>query len=455
MNLLHTLVAFIVALGVLVVVHELGHYLVARWCDVKVLRFSVGFGKPLLSRRMGRDGTQWVLAALPLGGYVSMLDERELAEGEVLSEADAARAFNRQSPLKRMAIVVAGPVANLLLAIVLYAGLFMTGTDEPRARIGAPPAATIAANAGMREGDEIVAIGDDAIRSWLDARWRLMQAAVDQEKVELSVLDREGGRAVRVLDFSQVDPNAIEAGFPNSIGLLLHAATPVIGKVEPDSPAQRAGFQSGDMLVAIDDQPIADARAAVDIIRGATDRDLRVSVMREGARVDLAARPIAVTETDAAGNRSTIGRLGVAIQPRLEMVTVRDGPIDALGRGVARTWEMSVFSVRMLGRMLIGQMSLKNLSGPVTIADYAGQSARMGVEAYVGFIALISISLGVLNLLPIPVLDGGHLLYYSAELIKGRPLSQRFIELSQRAGFGVLIALMAIALMNDITRLFA
>jgi len=235
----------------------------------------------------------------------------------------------------------------------------------------------------------------------------------------------------------------------------LHAAIPVVGAVTADSPAQRAGFETGDVIVAIDGAPANDVRAAVNTIRASIDRELHITVLRTGSQIKLQARPAAFDETNAAGQTARVGRLGIAIQPRLESVMVRDTPLDAIGRGVVRTWEMSVFSVRMFGRMLIGEVSLKNLSGPVTIADYAGQSARLGAEAYIGFMALISISLGVLNLLPIPVLDGGHLLYYSAELIKGRPLSQRFIELSQRAGFGVLIALMAIALVNDITRLFA
>ena len=455
MSLLHTLLAFLVALGVLVIVHELGHYLVARWCGVKVLRFSVGFGRPLLTRRYGPDATEWVIAALPLGGYVSMLDERELPEGEVLSPEDAKRAFNRQAPLKRMAIVIAGPVANLLLAVALYAGLFMAGTEEPRARIAAPTAQSPAALAGLQDGDEIRAIDGKPVRSWMDARWRLLEAAADRRKLELEVDMAGGGQAIRSLDLSGIDGKAIEANFPENIGFQLYSGLPIVGEIKADSAGQRAGFRTGDQILSIDGTPVKDARAAVDVIRAALDRDLRMDVLRNGVRLEIVARPVVFDATGADGRTVRIGRLGIEIGQRAEMVTVSDTPLDAIGRGVVRTWEMSVFSVRMFGRMLIGEVSLKNLSGPVTIADYAGQSARLGAEAYIGFMALISISLGVLNLLPIPVLDGGHLLYYSAELIKGRPLSQRFIELSQRAGFGVLIALMAIALVNDITRLFA
>ena len=455
MSLLHTLLAFLVALGVLVIVHELGHYLVARWCGVKVLRFSVGFGRPLLTRRYGPDATEWVIAALPLGGYVSMLDERELPEGEVLSPEDAKRAFNRQAPLKRMAIVIAGPVANLLLAVALYAGLFMAGTEEPRARIAAPTAQSPAALAGLQDGDEIRAIDGKPVRSWMDARWRLLEAAADRRKLELEVDMAGGGQAIRSLDLSGIDGKAIEANFPENIGFQLYSGLPIVGEIKADSAGQRAGFRTGDQILSIDGTPVKDARAAVDVIRAALDRDLRMDVLRNGVRLEIVARPAVFDAIGADGRTVRIGRLGIEIGQRAEMVTVSDTPLDAIGRGVVRTWEMSVFSVRMFGRMLIGEVSLKNLSGPVTIADYAGQSARLGAEAYIGFMALISISLGVLNLLPIPVLDGGHLLYYSAELIKGRPLSQRFIELSQRAGFGVLIALMAIALVNDITRLFA
>jgi len=450
-----TVLAFVLTLGVLVVVHEYGHYRAARAFDVKVLRFSVGFGRPLLTRRYGADQTEWVIAALPLGGYVSMLDERELPEGAVLAPEEAKRAFNRQPPLKRMAVVIAGPLANLLLAVLLYAGLFMSGTEEPVARISAPAETTLAAQAGLRSGDRIVAIDGERARSWVDVRWRLLEAAADRRTLELEVEGEAGGRAVRSLDLSGLDGRALEAGFPDNIGLRLFTGVPIVGAVTPDSAGQRAGFQTGDQIVAIDGAPAADVRATIDVIRAAIDRDLRMSVLRQGASVELLARPVATDIVDQDGHTTRIGRLGIEIRPRGETVTVRDTPLDALVRGVERTWEMSVFSVRMFGRMLIGEVSIKNLSGPVTIADYAGQSARMGAEAYIGFMALISISLGVLNLLPIPVLDGGHLLYYSAELIKGRPLSQRFIELSQRAGFGVLIALMAIALVNDITRLFA
>lgn len=455
MSFLHTLAAFILALGVLVIVHELGHYLVARWCGVKVLRFSVGFGRALLVRRLGRDRTEWVISALPLGGYVSMLDERELPAGTALAPDEAARAFNRQSPLRRMAIVIAGPAANLLLAVVLYAALFMSGTVEPRARLAEPEAATAAAQAGFRADDEIVAIDGGAVRSWTDARWMLMQAAADARRVEIGVVDGQGRPVVRVLDLSAAGSETIESGFPTNIGFVLHAPQATIGRVEPGSAAERAGLVTGDMLVALDGRPIVDTREAVGRIKAAAGQALRLTVLRGDAELTLAARPAAIEETDASGGRRTVGRLGVAIVPRLDTVTVRYAPLDAFAQGAARTWEMSVFSLRMFGRMVVGQMSLKNLSGPVTIADYAGQSARLGLDAYVGFIALISISLGVLNLLPIPMLDGGHLLYYSAELIKGRPLSQRFIELSQRVGLGVLIALMAIALVNDISRQFA
>lgn len=454
MTLLHTLVAFILALGILVVVHELGHYLVARWCDVKVLRFSVGFGRAIYTLRVGRDATEWVIAALPLGGFVSMLDERELPEGRTLSEVDVARAFNRQPPLKRIAIVIAGPAANLLLAVLLYAALFVVGTDEPRARISAPPPSSLAAQAGFVADDEITAIGTVPVRSWVDARWALMRAAVDRNRVEIEVSDPGGRRSTRSLDLGGLDSDAIEAGFPASIGFALRAPSAGVGRVEAGSAAERAGVVSGDVLVAIDSKPVTDARAAVATIRAAAQRTLQLRVQRGDVLLTIEAQPSAVEEVDASGKRTMVGRLGVAIVPRIETVFVRDDAIDALARGAVRTWEMSMFSLRMLGRMLIGEMSLKNLSGPVTIADYAGQSARLGLEAYVSFIALISISLGVLNLLPIPMLDGGHLLYYSAELIKGRPLSQRFIDLSQRAGFGVLIALMAVALVNDITRLF-
>lgn len=453
MSLLHTVVSFIVALGVLIVVHELGHYLVARWCGVKVLRFSVGFGRPLVTRRMGPDQTEWIVAAVPLGGYVKMVDERE---GPVAPE-DLPRAFNRQSVWRRIAIVLAGPVANFLLAIALYWGLFMGGVQEAKPIIGAPEAGTVAARAGLARGDTIRAINGEPIATWQEVRWRLLQLAFDRKEAQLEI--QSAGKAIdwRTLDLAQVNPEEIEGDLLARLGLRLYRpdVAPIIGQVIPGGVAERAGLAARDRVLAIDGQPIATWDALVAKVRSSPARTLALEVERAGKRL----RVEVVPETVAQGTE-TIGRIGAgphfdpgAVAPYL--VHVRYGPVESLARALAKTWEMSVFSLRMLGKMIVGEVSWRNLSGPVTIADYAGQSAQLGLAAYLAFLALISISLGVLNLLPIPLLDGGHLMYYTIEVLKGSPVSERIMEFGQRAGLVVLLFLMAFAFYNDINRLIS
>jgi len=452
MSLLHTIVAFIVALGVLILFHELGHYVVARWCGVKVLRFSIGFGRPLLMWR-GRapDRTEWVLAAVPLGGYVRMLDERE---GPVAS-AELARAFNRQSVLKRMAIVAAGPLANFALAMLIYFALFIHGTSEPKPILGAPVAETPAARGGVANGDVVTAVNGKPVATWNDVRWDVLELAVSRKPVDLNVTDAGGYRRLRHLDFSSYDADANTKDPWAPVGLQLYEPEipPVIGRLEPGQPAQLAGVQPGDRVLRIDGNPV---RSWAEFVR-----DIQ---SRPGARVSLeiekpngTTATLAITLGTDSRRGTPIGRIGAG--PRVDESAYRDlyveqryGPLPAVGKAVAKTWDMAVFSLRMLGKMVIGELSWRNLSGPVTIADYAGQSANQGLIPYVVFIALISISIGVLNLLPIPVLDGGHLLYYFLEVVMGRPLSDRWIELGQRAGLGVLLALMAFAIFNDITR---
>ncbi|MFO7188685.1 MAG: RIP metalloprotease RseP [Pseudomonadota bacterium] len=451
MNLLHTLLSFAVALGVLIVVHEFGHYLVARWCGVKVLRFSVGFGKPIFMRRLGRDRTEWAIAAIPLGGYVKMLDERE---GEVAPE-ELPRAFNRQNVWKRFAIVAAGPLANFLLAIVLYAVLFVGGVQELKPIAGKPVEGSLAAAAGIREGDTVTAVDGEAVRSWQDVRWALLDRAIDREPVTLEVITADRTLERRVLDLSGLHADQSEGDLLLQIGLRAYRppVEPVVGQVSAGSPAERAGLRLGDRIVAIDDEPVTHWDTLVDRVRNAPGRELRLTVERDGQRLQLYPVPDAVGEGEARR-----GRLGVApqvdeaqLQPYF--VEIRYGVVEAFGRALEKTWDTSVFSLRMLGKMVLGEVSWRNLSGPVTIADYAGQSAQLGLAAYLSFLALISISLGVLNLLPIPLLDGGHLMYYTAEILKGSPVSERIVELGQRAGLVVLLALMVFAFYNDISRL--
>jgi regulator of sigma E protease len=453
MGLLHTVASFVVALGVLIVVHELGHYLVARWCGVKVLRFSVGFGRPLATWRVGADRTEWVVAAVPLGGYVKMVDERE---GEV-APADRPRAFNRQSVWRRIAIVAAGPVANFLLAILLYWWLFMSGVQEAKPILAAPDPGTIAAQAGVTRGDTIRAINGEPVAGWQEIRWRLLQLALDRTNARLEVADPRGAIDWRTLDLSRFTADELEGDVLAKLGLrLLRPDVPaVIGKVLPASVAERAGLGEGDRVVAIDGAPVASWEALVAKVRASPGRALVLDVERNGRRQRIELTPEAATQ-----GTETIGRIGAAphVDPeslKHYYLDIRYGPVAAAGKAVAKTWEMSVFSLRMLGKMLVGEVSWRNLSGPVTIADYAGQSASLGLAPYLSFLALISISLGVLNLLPIPLLDGGHLMYYTIELLKGSPVSERVMELGQRAGLAVLLFLMAFAFYNDIHRLLS
>ncbi len=453
MSLLSYLVPFALALGVLILVHELGHFTVARWCGVKVLRFSVGFGKPLLLRRAGADNTEWALAAFPLGGYVKMLDERE---GEV-APAELHRAFNRQTVWRRFAIVAAGPLANFLLAIVLYWGLFVVGTDELRPRLALSDTPAISAAAGIRDGDLVVAVDDEPVRSWQELRWSLLRHALDSRRVVLQVRTLEEVDAFRSLDLSGI---AIDDGSSDLVARIgLKPWRPplpaTIGRLVEGGAAERAGLLVGDEVVAIDGEQIDAWEQLVERVRMAAGRSLRVEVMRDGVRRAFDLQPDEYTE---GGER--IGRIGVAVaEPApggLSMFAqVSYGPVEGMVKAVRQTWETSVLSLQMIGRMLTGDVSWKNLSGPVTIADYAGQTAQLGLSHYLKFVALISISLGVLNLLPIPVLDGGHLLYYTVEIIKGGPIPERVMEIGQQIGLVLLAMLMAFAFFNDINRLIS
>ncbi|MBS0545182.1 MAG: RIP metalloprotease RseP [Proteobacteria bacterium] len=454
MSLFDYLIPFALALGVLILVHELGHYLVARACGVKVLRFSIGFGKALLVRRAGRDGTEWAIGAFPLGGYVKMLDERE---GTVPS-AELHRAFNRQSVWRRFAIVAAGPIANFLLAIALYWGMFAVGTDELRPRVALGDSTTIAAAAGLRDGDLVVAVNDESIRSWQELRWTLLKFVVEGRSVVLHVRTLEDVDAYRTLDLRNVE---IEDGRSDPIARIgLRPWRPqipaVIGRLVAGGAAERAGIRVGDEVTAIDGEALSGWAQLVDRVRHAAGRELRVDIDRAGEKLTFQVTP--EMESDSG---QQVGRIGVGVAdprntggPEL-FAEVRYGLAEGLSKAVRQTWETSVLSLQMIGRMLLGEISWKNLSGPVTIADYAGQTAQLGLAHYLKFVAMISISLGVLNLLPIPVLDGGHLLYYVVEIIKGGPIPERVMEIGQQIGLALLLMLMAFAFYNDINRLIS
>ncbi|MGB0129695.1 MAG: RIP metalloprotease RseP [Rhodocyclaceae bacterium] len=445
--------AFALALGVLIVVHELGHYLVARAAGVKVLRFSVGFGKPLFARRVGADGTEWAIAAFPLGGYVKMLDERE----DPVPAAELHRAFNRQNVWKRIAIVSAGPVANLLLAIALYWGLYLYGVQEVRPLTGAPPAGSMAEAAGIAEGELVVRVNGKPVQTWQELRWELTQLALQKVPVRLETANEQREIVFRNLDLSRIDGGDLDSDLLNRIGLKL--ARPnlpaIIGKVAAGSVAEGAGMQEGDRVVAADGKPVATWLDVVGTIRAAPGRPLVLEWLRGERRYVETVVPDEVSEKGA-----RVGRIGVAVRDdpevREKMLTlVRYGPLDGLLKATEQTWDTAIFSLKIFGRMLMGEVSWRNLSGPVTIADYAGQSAQMGPSYYLRFLAAISISLGVLNLLPIPILDGGHLMYYMVEIIKGGPLSERAMEIGQQVGLALLMMLMAFALYNDFNRLLS
>ena len=451
MSLIQTIIAFIVALGVLIVVHEYGHYIVARLCGVKVLRFSVGFGRALVTRRLGADQTEWVVAAIPFGGYVKMLDEREGA----VAPAELDRAFNRQTVWKRFAIVVAGPLFNFAFAILVYAGLFMYGLPEARPVLGNPPANTLAAAAGVHTGDTVRSIDGEPITTWQELRWRMLQAALQREPIKLETIDERGHIAMTTIDLRGFPTADVESDVLERVGLRLHrpALAPVLGQIVPGGAAERAGLATGDRVVRVDGAPIDTWETFVNAVRAHPGTPMALAVERAGAARNVEVVPDAVN-----ANGSRIGRIGAGPQQpegyaEKLLIRVQYGPIASLGRAAAKTWDISVFSLKMLGKMLIGEVSWRHLSGPVTIADYAGQSASLGWISYLTFLALISISLGVLNLLPIPLLDGGHLMYYAIEIAKGRPVSERFMELGQRVGLALLLVMMAFAFYNDLNRL--
>ena len=445
--------SFLFVLAVVIVIHELGHYWVARWCGVKVLRFSVGFGKVVWMTRRGADQTEWALSAIPFGGYVKMLDGRE---GPVPIEHQH-RAFDQQPVLKRMAIVVAGPLANFVLAVLLYTATFMVGFQEPRAKISAPEEGSAAYQAGFSEGDEFISINGKKLRAWPDVRWELIDLAVTRAGAQIEVVDTAGRVQMRSLNLSGVTIDSRDGDPLTALGLRLFrpSIAPVIGVLEVGRPAMQAGIQTGDRIIAVDGEPIAAWQAFVDRVMASPGRNLAVEVMRDRKVLRFDVIPAAVER-----GGKTFGRIGAGVREDPEAfkglhVAHSYGLFEAVERAALKTWDMSIFSVRMMWRMLTGELSWRNLGGPVTIADYAGQSAALGWLPFVTFIALISISIGVLNLLPIPILDGGHLLYYAVELIKGRPLSDRILEYGQRVGFAILIVLMGFAFYNDISRLVA
>ena len=444
MNFLQTAVAFILALGPLIVFHELGHYWVARLCGVKVLRFSVGMGRVVWSRRFGPDQTEWAVSALPLGGYVKMLDLRD-PDAPAMTEADARREFTRQNVWRRMAIIAAGPAANFVLAVAVFTGLYMHGIEEPGTRVRATPEQSAAYQAGLRGGDVIDSVNGNAVSGWSDLRWEFVEAVVDKRAAQLRVT-RDGTQVSLTVPASSLARLDVESDVLATLGIGVALPPAVLTKVLPDGQGAAAGLRAGDVVTAIDGQAVVNGLALIDKVRAAPDRTLEVELRRDGTAMTLPVTP----DADPVSKR---GRIKVVPDMMPEMVTVGSGPVSALAKASRKTWENATFIVKMVGKMVVGEVSWKNVTGPITIADYAGQSARLGLMSYLTFIALISISLGVMNLLPIPVLDGGLLLYYSLEVLTGRPLPARVDDIVQRAGLGLLVMLMALAVFNDVARL--
>jgi regulator of sigma E protease len=448
---LYKIVAFAITLGVLVVFHELGHYVVARLAGVKVLRFSVGFGRMIWLRRFGRDRTEWALSSIPLGGYVKMADERE---GPVAPE-DLPRAFNRQSVWRRIAIVAAGPIANLLLAVLLFTGTYVAGIPGQRALLAEPPPSSAAAAADVRGGDLVVAVDGEPVGSWQELRWRIVRAQ-GHDSVTLTLVrdDEPAAPVTRELSLAAMQASDWEGSPLTMLGLRADLGPPVVDQVLPGKPAERAGLHAGDRIAAVDGKPMSSPSDVATLTNAHPGDTLVYRIVRGTSTLDV---PVTVEAVDQNGRR--VGQAGVRLRvdpqaAQRAAVTVRYGLGEAFAQGAQKTWELSAFTVRMLGRIVTGDASLRNISGPLTMADIAGQSAQAGPLVFVSYLALISISLGVLNLLPVPLLDGGHLLYYLAELVKGSPVSDHAFEVGQRIGMAMLAVLMALALFNDVSRLF-
>ncbi len=452
-DVLQTVVSFVVALGVLVTIHEYGHYWVAKKCGVRILRFSLGFGRPFWRTRFGPDGTEFAVAAIPLGGYVKMLDERE---GPV-DPRELHRAFNTQPLSRRAAIVAAGPIANFLLALLVYWAMYMVGVTGTRPYIGEVEPAGVAAHGGLRAGDEILAVDGRATAIWDNVMATAIEAILDANTVRLQVRGVDGLDRAVTLDFSSLSVDDLSRGdFFTKVGFEPRRpkVPPIIGRVLPGEAADLAGLRAGDRVRSLDGKAVDDWLDWVEAIRAHPGNRLAVVVERDGASqaLDLVPR-----ESVEDGKR--IGRIGAEVAPfdaQIDPVPTaieRYGPLTAATRALARTRDVTVTTLKFLRKMVLGEASVQNLSGPISIAQFAGESAKLGVPRFLDFLGLVSVSLAVLNLLPVPMLDGGHLMYYLIESIIRKPVPEAVQLYGQHIGLMFLLGLMGLAIYNDIMRI--
>jgi regulator of sigma E protease len=451
-ELLQSVVAFIVALGVLITFHEFGHYWVARRCDVKILRFSVGFGRAIYKKQFGKDNTEFVIAALPLGGYVKMLDERE---GDV-KEEELPRSFNYKPLWQRFAIVSAGPIFNFIFAIFAYWIIFVVGINGLKPFVGEVEPASISSSAGFKTGQEIVSVNGIQTPTWSAVIDHLVNYTVNGEIISLLVIDNDGSEQYIELDLSKISIDDMAEGkLLEALGLsVIELKLPaIIGEVLPNGAAEKSGLLQHDEIIRVDNESISSWSEWVEIIRNSPDKPLSLEVLRGENTINIEVVPELVVDEN-----EQIGRIGAAVFKPDDLFdsyfTLESYSLpNALLKAVKKTWEMSVLTLQVLGKMLVGEASVKNLSGPISIAQYAGQSAGIGLVAFFSFMAIVSVSLGVLNLLPVPLLDGGHLMYYLAEMVIGKPVSEGTQIIGQQIGLVLLLGLMSIALFNDISRL--
>jgi len=446
-----SLLAFVIAISVLVAVHEYGHYIVGRWTGMKVLRFSIGFGRPIWMRIGGKDRTEYCISAIPLGGYVRFLDTRE----GPIPEEDEGRAFNQRPVPQRIAVLLAGPAFNFLFAILAYWALFLYGIPTLVPAVGEVEPGSYAAEAGLEQGDRIVAVGDVETEDWESALVAMLDQMVSDGRVPLTLESEDGWQRDATIDVGADARRLTEPGMLfEGLGFRPFGAADLpadIGRVEDDGPAKAAGLEPGDRIVEIDGVPIRDFADLVEAVQPRANQRVAVDYLRDGQRLSTT---LVIQEQSVDGE--VRGRLGVAHSGDFSEFYYqrRYGAVDSMTHAMARTWSSTVFTLRMLGRMVTGDVSIKNISGPINIAQFAGQSAERGLDYFLGFLAIVSISLGVLNLLPIPVLDGGQIVYQSIEGLKGSPLSERAQIVGQQIGIFALILLMSFAFYNDLARIF-